>query len=62
MRTLARSAPVAGSNLTLTVDAELQRIAEQAFGDRKGALIAIEPATGGILALVAVPNYDPTCS
>ncbi len=59
VRTLARTAPVAGNNLTLTVDAELQRIAEQAFGDRKGALIAIEPATGGILALVAVPNYDP---
>ena len=59
VRTLARTAPVAGNNLTLTVDAELQRIAEQAFGDRKGALIAIEPATGGILALVAMPNYDP---
>jgi penicillin-binding protein 2 len=59
VRTLARTAPVAGSNLTLTVDAELQRIAEQAFGDRKGALIAIDPTTGGILALVAVPNYDP---
>ena len=59
VRTLARSAPVAGNNLTLTVDAELQRIAEQAFGDRKGALVAIEPSTGGILALVAVPNYDP---
>ncbi|MDO8787173.1 MAG: penicillin-binding protein 2 [Sulfuritalea sp.] len=59
VRTLARTAPVAGNNLTLTVDAELQRIAEQAFGDRKGALVAIEPATGGILALVAVPNYDP---
>jgi len=59
VRTLARTAPVAGNNLTLTVDAELQRIAEQAFGDRKGALVAIEPATGGILALVAMPNYDP---
>ena len=59
VRTLARTAPLAGNNLTLTVDAELQRIAEQAFGDRKGALVAIEPATGGILALVAVPNYDP---
>ena len=59
VRTLARTAPVAGNNLTLTVDVELQRIAEQAFGDRKGALVAIEPATGGILALVAVPNYDP---
>ena len=59
VRTLARTAPVAGNNLTLTVDAELQRIAEQAFGDRKGAMVAIEPSTGGILALVAVPNYDP---
>lgn len=59
VRTLARTAPVAGNNLTLTVDAELQRIAEQAFGDRKGALIAIEPATGGVLALVAMPTYDP---
>jgi len=59
VRTLARTAPVAGNNLTLTIDAELQRIAEQAFGDRKGALVAIEPATGGILALVAVPSYDP---
>jgi len=59
VRTLARTAPVAGNNLTLTIDVELQRIAEQAFGDRKGALVAIEPATGGILALVAMPNYDP---
>ena len=40
VRTLARTAPVPGNNLTLTVDAELQRIAEQAFGDRKGALVA----------------------
>ena len=59
VRTLARTAPVAGNNLTLTVDAELQRIAEQAFGDRRGALVAIDPTTGGILALVAMPNYDP---
>ncbi|MBI3093432.1 MAG: penicillin-binding protein 2 [Rhodocyclales bacterium] len=59
VRTLARTAPVPGNNLTLTVDAELQRIAEQAFGSRRGALVAIDPASGGILALVAVPNYDP---
>jgi penicillin-binding protein 2 len=43
----------------LTVDAKLQEIAEKAFGSRRGALVAIEPATGGILALVSVPNYDP---
>ncbi|HZV53595.1 MAG TPA: penicillin-binding protein 2 [Rhodocyclaceae bacterium] len=59
VRTLARTAPVAGNNLSLTVDAKLQEIAEKAFGDRKGSLVAIEPATGGILALVSVPNYDP---
>ena len=59
VRTLTRTAPVPGNNLTLTVDAKLQQIAEQAFGDRKGSLVAIEPATGGILALVSMPNYDP---
>ena len=59
VRTLARTTPVPGNNLTLTLDAKLQEIAEQAFGDRKGALVAIEPATGGILALVSMPTYDP---
>lgn len=59
VRTLARTAPVPGNNLTLTIDAKLQWIAEQAFGDRKGSLVAIEPSTGGVLALVSVPNYDP---
>jgi penicillin-binding protein 2 len=59
VRTLARSAPTPGNNLTLTLDAKLQDIAEQAFGERKGALVAIEPSSGGILALVSVPNYDP---
>jgi penicillin-binding protein 2 len=59
VRTLARSAPVPGNNLTLTIDAKLQEIAEQAFGDRRGAMVAIEPSSGGILAMVSVPNYDP---
>jgi penicillin-binding protein 2 len=59
VRTLARTPPVSGNNLTLTVDAKLQQIAEKAFGDHKGALIAIEPSTGGVLAMVSVPNYDP---
>jgi penicillin-binding protein 2 len=59
VRTLARTAPVAGNNLTLTVDAKLQEVVEKAFGDRRGALVAIEPSTGGILALVSMPNYDP---
>ncbi|MGE5467749.1 MAG: penicillin-binding protein 2 [Ignavibacteria bacterium] len=59
VRTLASTAPIAGNNLTLTVDAKLQEVAEKAFGNRRGALVAIEPATGGILALVSMPNYDP---
>jgi penicillin-binding protein 2 len=52
IRTLKHTAPIAGNNLILTIDAKLQEIAEQAFGDRRGALVAIDPASGGILALV----------
>ncbi len=59
IRTLARTAPVPGNNLTLTLDVKLQEVAEKAFGERKGALVAIEPSSGGILAMVSVPNYDP---
>ncbi|WIM04943.1 MAG: penicillin-binding protein 2 [Candidatus Nitricoxidivorans perseverans] len=59
VRTLSHTPPVPGNNLTLTVDARLQEVAEKAFGDRRGALIAIEPSSGGVLALVSVPNYDP---
>ena len=59
VRTLARTAPVSGNDLTLTVDARLQEVAEKAFGSRRGALVAIDPANGGILALVSMPNYDP---
>lgn len=59
VRSLARTAPVPGNNLALTLDAKLQAITEQAFGDRRGALVAIEPETGGILALVSSPTFDP---
>lgn len=59
VRVLSRVPPVPGDNLELTLDARLQRIAENAFGDRRGALVAIEPSTGAVLALVSKPNYDP---
>jgi penicillin-binding protein 2 len=59
LRSLKRIPPVSGNNLQLTLDARLQEITEQAFGDRKGALVAIEPSTGGILALVSNPTFDP---
>ena len=51
--------PIPGNNLTLTLDAKLQEIAEQAFGKYRGALVAIEPSTGGVLAFVSQPGYDP---
>ena len=59
IRTLSSVAPIAGNNLVLNIDAKLQEIAEQAFGDYRGALVAIEPATGGVLAFVSKPGFDP---
>lgn len=59
LRSLKRIPPVPGNNLQLTLDAKLQEITEKAFGDRKGALVAIDPTTGGILALVSTPTFDP---
>ncbi|MBC8185845.1 hypothetical protein H8E88_32560 [candidate division KSB1 bacterium] len=48
-----------GNDLTLTIDHELQKCAYEAFGDNKGAVVAIEPATGDILVLVSAPSYHP---
>ena len=59
VRSLSRTAPTPGSKLTLTLDIKLQEMVEKAFGDRRGALVAIEPSTGGILALVSTPTFDP---
>jgi penicillin-binding protein 2 len=59
VRSLSRTPPIPGDKLTLTLDIKLQEMAEKAFGDRRGALVAIEPATGGILALVSTPTFDP---
>ena len=59
VRTLARTSATSGNNLVLTLDIKLQEVAEQAFGENRGALVAIEPATGGILAFVSKPGFDP---
>jgi penicillin-binding protein 2 len=59
IRTLARTGAQAGNNITLTLDIKLQEIAEAAFGERRGALVAIEPSTGGVLAFVSKPGFDP---
>src|SRR5690606_14986040 len=59
VRTLSRTPPVPGSNLILSIDIRLQKLAEELFGERRGALVAIEPSTGDVLALVSRPSYDP---
>jgi penicillin-binding protein 2 len=59
MRTLSRTPSSPGNNLILSVDIKLQEIVEKAFGDRRGALIAIEPKTGDVLAFVSKPTFDP---
>ena len=59
VRSLSRTAPIPGNDLTLTLDTKLQEMTEKAFGDRRGALVAIEPSTGGILAMVSTPTFDP---
>ncbi len=53
-------APVSGHNLRLSLDIELQQYGEELMRNKIGAIVAIEPATGEILALVTSPNYDPS--
>lgn len=59
VRRLSRKPPVPGSNLVLSIDIRLQKLAEELYGDRRGALVAIEPKTGDVLAFVSRPSYDP---
>src|SRR5918912_1948812 len=58
IRTLSRTPSQPGNNLTLALDMRLQQVAEIAFGDRRGALVAIDPANGGVRALVSKPGFD----
>jgi penicillin-binding protein 2 len=59
VRVLSQVSPVAGQDLVLHLDLELQRVAEHAFGDYRGGLVAIDPNNGGILAMVSKPGFDP---
>ncbi|MCF0252961.1 MAG: penicillin-binding protein 2 [Duodenibacillus sp.] len=51
--------PQPGRNLELTVDMNLQRVAEAAFGKERGVAVAIDPRNGEVLAFVSMPTYDP---
>ncbi|MDA1369408.1 MAG: penicillin-binding protein 2 [Proteobacteria bacterium] len=59
MRRLDRTDPIAGKNLTLHIDAQLQIAAEAALGDFRGAIVAIDTTTGGIIAMVSKPAFNP---
>ena len=59
VRVLSSVAPIPGDNLKLSIDIKMQEIAEKAFGAHRGALVAMDPATGEVLALVSMPTFDP---
>jgi len=55
----ADATPAPGSNVFLSIDLDLQTIANRALEGRRGAVVAIEPGTGEVLALVSAPSFDP---
>ncbi|OZY35672.1 penicillin-binding protein 2 [Pseudomonas lundensis] len=59
MRVLRHTDAVPGKNIVLSLDIKLQEAAEEALGDRRGSIIAIDPKTGEVLAMVSRPSFDP---
>jgi penicillin-binding protein 2 len=58
LRVLDREPPTPGANLDLFLDLELQRVAYEALGEQRGAVVALDPRNGGVLALVSKPGFD----
>jgi penicillin-binding protein 2 len=58
VRELGREPPTLGNDVYLTIDAEVQRAAESALGDRHGAVVALDPRDGEVLAMVSRPAFD----
>ena len=59
LRVLERVAPTPGQNIYLTIDSRIQEAGEEAFADRPGASVAIDPRNGEVLAMISVPSFDP---
>ncbi|MDP3083253.1 MAG: penicillin-binding protein 2, partial [Rubrivivax sp.] len=59
VRRLSSHPPTPGNKLVLSVDIRLQALVEELFGDRRGALVAIDPRSGEVLAFVSKPTFDP---
>lgn len=58
LRVLERNPPKPGADLYLNIDVDLQRVAHRVLGDERGAIVAIDPTDGGVLAMVSTPSYD----
>jgi penicillin-binding protein 2 len=59
VRSLDQRSPMSGWNVHLTLDVALQKVAREALGDHRGAVVAIRPQTGDVLVFVSAPDYDP---
>lgn len=59
LKVLEKQSSIPGKNLILNLDARLQRTAMEAFDGRRGSLVAMDPKTGGVLAMVSSPSFDP---
>jgi len=59
MRLLDRVDPVPGDDVILHIDSQLQQVAHDAFANQQGSLVALDIKTGGVLAMVSAPSYDP---
>lgn len=60
LRTLSETKPAVGNSMVLTIDIDVQKAAEKAFGDRAGAAVAVDVNTGEILAFASNPGFDPS--
>lgn len=58
VRSLSSRQPTAGNTVVLSIDIGLQKMVEELFGERRGALVAIDPRNGQVLAMVSKPGYD----
>ena len=59
VRKLASSPATPGETITLSIDMKLQKLIEDMFGDRRGAVVALDPKSGEVLAFVSKPTFDP---
>ena len=59
VRSLSRNEATSGNDVLLSIDIKLQEVAEKIFAGRRGALVALEPSSGEVLAFVSQPGYDP---